>query len=142
MWRKGALPMPCGPNSLPKPHGLRKDTRSQKEMQMAATPGFKSQHLSSSAAPFLAPPTTGHSCQHSGQVWPCGVEPIISNLFWTPLQIPIWAPPLAAPCYKICHLFLREDDLGWSNSASIIFLTLTCTQGTWEINLQYCMSCL
>ena len=20
--------------------------------------------------------------------------------FWTPLQIPIWGPPLAAPCYR------------------------------------------
>ena len=66
---------------------------------MAAAPEFKSQRQSSSAAPFPAPPTTGHSCQHSGQVWPCGVEPIISKLFWTPLQIPplggpIWGPPL------------------------------------------------
>ena len=60
---------------------------------MAATHGFKSQRQSSSAAPFLTPPTIGHSCQHShifpgllgcqsksGQVWPCGVEPIISKL--------------------------------------------------------------
>ena len=61
--------------------------------QVAATPGFKSQCQSSSAAPFPAPPTIGHSCQHSRQVWLCGVEPIISKLFWTPLQIPIWGPP-------------------------------------------------
>ena len=62
---------------------------------MATAPGFKSQRLSSSAAPFLTPPTIGHSCQHShifaallgchstsGQVWPCGVDPIISKLLW------------------------------------------------------------
>ena len=60
---------------------------------MAAVPGFKSQHQSSSVQPFPTPPTIGHSCQHShifpallgchckfGQVWPCGVEPIISKL--------------------------------------------------------------
>ena len=60
---------------------------------MAAEPEFKSQHQSSSASPFPTPPTTVHSCQHShvfpallgchsksGQVWPCGVEPIISKL--------------------------------------------------------------
>ena len=61
---------------------------------MAAAPGFKSQRQSSSAAPFPTPPTIGPSCQpsrilpaflgchsKSGQVWPCGVEPIISKLF-------------------------------------------------------------
>ena len=60
---------------------------------MAAPPGFKSQHQSSSAAPFLTPPTIGHSCQRSsifpallgchsksGQVWPHGMEPIFSRL--------------------------------------------------------------
>ena len=60
---------------------------------MAATPGFKSQHQSSSDAPFLTPPTIGHSCQHSHifpallgccsksrQVWPCSVETTISKL--------------------------------------------------------------
>ena len=55
-----------------------------KRPRMAAKPGFKSQRQSSSAAPFLTPPTIGHSCQHSrsksGQVWPCGVEPVISKL--------------------------------------------------------------
>ena len=64
----------------------------KKRHQVAAEPGFKSQRQSSSAAPFPAPPTIGHSCQHSGQVWPCGMGPILSKLFWTPLQIPIWAP--------------------------------------------------
>ena len=64
-----------------------------KRHYMVDVPGFKSQSQSSSAAPFPTPPTTGHSCQHShifpallgchsksGQVWPCGVEPIISKL--------------------------------------------------------------
>ena len=64
-----------------------------KRPRMAAMPGFKSQHQSSSAAPFPTPPTISHSCQHShifpallgcpresGQVWPCGVKPIISKL--------------------------------------------------------------
>ena len=32
---------------------------------MAATPGFKSQHQTSSAAPFPTPPTIGYTCQHS-----------------------------------------------------------------------------
>ena len=75
----------------------------QKRCQMAASPGFESQCQSSSAAPFTAPPTTGHSCQHSGQVWPCSVEPIISKLFWTPLQTPIWGPPLG------CTLLQEEQ---------------------------------
>ena len=89
MWQKGALPKPRGP---------------QKSPQMAVEPGFKSQCQSPSAAPFPAPPTTAHSCQHSGQVWPCGVGPIISKLFWTPLQIPIWGPPLGGTLlhYKGC----------------------------------------
>ena len=60
---------------------------------MAAAPGFKSQYQSSSAAPFLTPPTISYTCQHScifpallgchsksGQVWPHGMEPIISKL--------------------------------------------------------------
>ena len=63
-----------------------------KRPHMAATPGFKSQRQSSSVTPFPTPPTVGHSCQHScifpaflgchsksGQVWPCGVEPVISK---------------------------------------------------------------
>ena len=81
--KKGALPKPHGPNKTGSP---------QKRCQMAAMPGFKSQCQNSSAASFLGPPTIGHSYQHSRKVWPCGVEPIISKLFWTPLQIPIWDP--------------------------------------------------
>ena len=69
-------PKPCGPPP-----------------SMAATPRFKSQHPSSFAAPFPTPPTISYICQHppilpallgchsrSGQVWPHGVEPIISKL--------------------------------------------------------------
>ena len=60
---------------------------------MAARPRFKSQCPSSFAAPFLTPPTVSYTCQHpcilpallgchskSGQVWPHGMEPIISKL--------------------------------------------------------------
>ena len=60
---------------------------------MAAAPRFKSQCPSSFAAPFLTPPTISYICQHprilpallgchskSGQVWPHGMEPIISKL--------------------------------------------------------------
>ena len=59
----------------------------------AAMPRFKSQCQFSSAAPFPTPPTISYTCQHprilpallgrhskSGQVWPHGMEPIISKL--------------------------------------------------------------
>ena len=62
-------------------------------LTMAAGPRFKSQCPSSFAAPFLTPPTVSYTCQHprilpallgchskSGQVWPHGMEPIISKL--------------------------------------------------------------
>ena len=62
-------------------------------LAMAAVPRFKSQCPSSFAAPFLTPPTVSYTCQHpcilpvllgchskSGQVWPHGMEPIISKL--------------------------------------------------------------
>ena len=62
-------------------------------LSMAAGPKFKSQRPSSFAAPFLTPPTVSYTCQHpcilpallgchsnSGQVWPHGMEPIISKL--------------------------------------------------------------
>ena len=62
-------------------------------LPMAAGPRFKSQHQSSSAAPFLTSPTISYTCQHprilpallgcqskSGQVWPHGMEPIFSRL--------------------------------------------------------------
>ena len=60
---------------------------------MAAAPGIKSPHQSSSTAPFLIPPTISYTCQHSPilpalldchsksrQAWHCGVEPIIFKL--------------------------------------------------------------
>ena len=114
MWQKGALPKPCPGKSCVVPQKLQDP---KKRRQITAAPGFKSQCQSSSVAPFPAPLTIGHSCQHSKQVWPCGVEPIISKLFWTPLQIPIWGPPLAAPCYRYIHscliieLFARMSKL-------------------------------
>ena len=62
-------------------------------LSMAAGPRFKSQRPSSFAAPFPTPPTVSYTCQHprilpaflschskSGQVWPHGMEPIISKL--------------------------------------------------------------
>ena len=64
---------------------------------MAAGPRLKSQCPSSFAAPFLTPPTVSYTCQHpcilpallgchskSGQVWPHGMEPIISKLSHRP----------------------------------------------------------
>ena len=62
-------------------------------LSMAAGPRFKSQRPSSFAAPFLTPPTISYTCQHSrilpallgchsksGQVWPHGMEQILSKL--------------------------------------------------------------
>ena len=62
-------------------------------LSMAAVPRFKSQCPSSFSAPFLTPPTVSYTCQHprilpallgchskSGQVWPHGMEPVISKL--------------------------------------------------------------
>ena len=91
--------------STPKPHGPLLFTPSEPRSpllspqnrvvlsSMAAAPRFKSQCPSSFAAPFLTPPTFSYTCQHpcilppllgchskSGQVWPHGVEPIISKL--------------------------------------------------------------
>ena len=66
-------------------------------LSMAAGPRFKSQCPSSFAAPFPTPPTVNYTCQHpcilpallgchskSGQVWPHGMEPIISKLSHRP----------------------------------------------------------
>ena len=51
------LPKPCGPPSSPsEAHG---------PLSMAAATRFKSQHRSSSAAPFPTPPTISYTCQHS-----------------------------------------------------------------------------
>ena len=73
-------PKPCGPPP-----------------SMAAAPRFKPQRPSSFAAPFPTPPTVSYTCQHprilpavlgchskSGQVWPHGVEPIISKFSCRP----------------------------------------------------------
>ena len=50
--------------STPKPHGpVTKAAWSPPSM--AARPGFKSQHPSSSAAPFPTSPTISYTCQHS-----------------------------------------------------------------------------
>ena len=62
-------------------------------LSRVAASRFKSQRPSSFAAPFVTPPTVSYTCQHprilpallgchckSGQVWPHGVEPIISKL--------------------------------------------------------------
>ena len=88
---------------LPKPRGKKKHpkttwsspihSRTAWSSPMAATPRLKSQCPSSSAAPFLTPPTVSYTCQHprilpallgchskSGQVWPHGMDPIISTL--------------------------------------------------------------
>ena len=64
---------------------------------VAAGPRFKFPHPSSFAAPFPTPPTVSYTCQHpgilpallgchskSGQVWPHGMEPIISKLSGRP----------------------------------------------------------
>ena len=72
---------------------FRQSCTDPKSPSMAARPRFKSQHQSSSAAPFPTPPTISYTCQHSrifpallgchskfGQVWPRGAEPIISKL--------------------------------------------------------------
>ena len=72
--------------STPKPHGPLLFTPSELRgplSGMTAAPGFKSQCQSSSAAPFLTPPTISYTCQHphilpallgchskSRQVWP------------------------------------------------------------------------
>ena len=89
---------------LPKPHGpsysLQKHvvpfipfTTAWPSPSMAAAPGLKSQRPSSFAAPFQTPPTISYTCQHprilpallgchskSRQLWPHGMEPIISEL--------------------------------------------------------------
>ena len=91
-----AVSLPWGPHSAkaawfcppPSPPKLRDPFSG-----MTAGPGFKSQLLSSAAAPFPTPPTISYTCQHScilpallgchsksGQVWPHGMELIISKL--------------------------------------------------------------
>ena len=86
---------PCGPLFTSEPHGLLLSPPKPcgPPPSMAAAPRFKSQHPSSFAAPFATPPPVSYTCQHprilpallgchckSGQVWPHGMEPIISML--------------------------------------------------------------
>ena len=85
-WSLPSPPKPCGP---PHYNGAAWSLL----LSMAAGPRFKSQCPSSFSAPFLTPPTVSYTCQHprilptllgchskSGQVWPHGMEPIISKL--------------------------------------------------------------
>ena len=86
---RGPLPFTSEPHGpLPFPSEPRGSLHS-----MAAAPRLKSQHPSSFAAPFPTPPTVSYTCQHphilpallgchskSEQVWPHGMEPIISKL--------------------------------------------------------------
>ena len=77
---------------LPDPKKMPK-LRGPKKIPHVCCAWFKSQHQSSCDVPFPTPPTISHSCQHfhiflallgcqsnSGQVRPCGEEPIISKL--------------------------------------------------------------
>ena len=100
-------PKPCGP-----PHLLWSrvvssflQSRMVSSISMAAGPRFKSQCPSSFAAPFPTPPIVSYTCQHprilpallgchskSGQVWPHGMEPIISNLSRRPCNQGVLLP--------------------------------------------------
>ena len=93
---KRSTPKPRGPLFTLEPRGplpFPSEPRGPLLSPKAAAPGFKSQHPSSFAAPFLTPPTISHTCQHprilpallgcqskSGQVWPHGLEPVFSKL--------------------------------------------------------------
>ena len=91
------LPRPCGKREHPKATWSPLCQSRWFSPSMAAVPGFKSQCQSSSATPFLTPPKISYTCQHShilpsllgchcksGQVWPHGMEPIISTLSRSP----------------------------------------------------------
>ena len=93
---------------------------------MAAAPRFKPQCPSSFATPFLTPPTVSYTCQHpcilpallgchskSGQVWPHGMEPIISKLSRRPCnqgELPpspiLGGIPSHPPGSKLAHSYL------------------------------------
>ena len=93
---KRSTPKPHGPlASPPKPHGppsspsklhasllLRNHVVS---FSMAAMPRFKSQCQSSSAAPFLTPPTISYTCQHS----------LFFQLYWAAIVSPGRCGPMA-----------------------------------------------
>ena len=95
--RLASLPPP------PKPHGPRSllpQNLKVLSLSMAAVPGFKSQHQSSSAAPFPAPPTIGHRCQHSGRCGPVTWSRLSPSSSGPHYKSLFGAPLLAAPCYK------------------------------------------
>ena len=86
---KGSTQKLCDPNLLLQSWVVHSGT--------AATPWFKSQRQSSSAAPFPTPPTIRYTCQHShilpallgchsksGQAWHHGMEPIFSKISHRP----------------------------------------------------------
>ena len=93
-WSPPSPPKPCGPPLLLWSRVVSSLLQSRMvSPPMAAGPRFKSQHPASFAAPFPTPPTVSYTCQHprilpallgchskSGQVWPHGMEPIISKL--------------------------------------------------------------
>ena len=107
-WSPPSPPKPCGPphllwshvvsSFLPQNLLVLPTTMEPRGLSsMAAGPRFKSQRPSSFAAPFPTPPTVSYTCQHprilpallgchskSGQVWPHGMEPIISKLSHRP----------------------------------------------------------
>ena len=65
--------------STPKPHGPNLLRQSRVVLSgMAAEPGFKSPRQSSSAAPFLTPPTISYTCQHS----------LFFQLYWAAIVSP------------------------------------------------------
>ena len=94
-WQSLSCYLSCvAKRSTPKPHGPLLSPQNRVILfLLAAAPRFKSQRPSSFAAPFLTPPTMSYTCQHpriltallgchckSRQVWPHGMEPIISKL--------------------------------------------------------------
>ena len=77
-----------------------KKTRGPKKRGLtAAQPGFKSQRQSSSAAPFPAPPTIGHRCQHSGRCGPVTWSRLSPSSSGPHYKSLFGAPLLAAPYY-------------------------------------------
>ena len=86
---------PCGPLPFPSESRGPLFTSEPRGLPFLWLPGlgFKSQRPASFAAPFPTPPTVSYTCWHprilpallgchskSGQVWPHGMEPIISKL--------------------------------------------------------------
>ena len=74
---KGSTPQLYGPNLCQSCVVL--------SLGMAAVPGFKSQCQSSSAAPFLIPPTISYTCQHS----------LFFQLYWAAIVSPGRCGPMA-----------------------------------------------